>query len=94
MIQDPNGGASFAIMIDATDIKSASKRRKCVLFDIEPHMHVDLKSATVEDIVSANMSLFESMLYMGLLVGNYSKHIRFLNDKGKVFTSASLVLYD
>ena len=44
------------VMIDASGIKSATKRRKCVMFDVELHLHVDsVKSATIEDIISGEM---------------------------------------
>ena len=95
VLMDPSGGPPVTVMIDSSGIKAATKKRKCVLFDIEPHLYVEnIKSASIEDVISADMSLFESMLSLGFPVGNFSKHIRFLSDKSKVFTSVALVKYD
>ena len=95
LLQDPLSGSPVNVMIDATGIKSASKRRKCVIFDIDPQLHVDnAKSATIEDIISAEMSMLESMLLVGIPVSNMIKHIRSLTDKGKVYIGSALVKYD
>ena len=95
LLTDPLGGPPVNVMIDATGIKSASKKRKCVVFDIEPHLYVDnIKTATIEDIISAEMSMLESMLSLGIPVTHFAKHIRFLSDKVRIYSSASLVKYD
>ena len=91
---NPLGGPPVTLMVDASGIKAATRKRKCVVFDIEPHLYVDQKSATIDDVISANMSLLESLLSLGLPVRNFAKHVRFLADKSKVFTSASLLKYD
>ena len=69
IFQDPSGGPPVNITVDASGIKAATKRRKCVIFDIEPHLYVDsVKSATIDDVISAEMSMLESMLALGLLL--------------------------
>ena len=95
LLPDPLGGSPVNVMIDASGIKSASKKRKCVVFDIEPHLHLDnVKSATIEDVISAEMSLLESLLSLDFPVQSLAKHVRFLTDKSRVYTSSSLVRYD
>ena len=95
---NPLGGPPITLMVDASGIKSAARKRKCVLFDIEPHMYIDnpksAKSATIEDVISANMSLLENMLSLGFPVHPLAKHIRFLSDKSKTFNGSSLIRYD
>ena len=95
MLQDPLGGPPVNVMIDASGIKAASKKRKCLVFDLEPHLHVDnLKNATIEDVISAEISMLESMLVLGLPIANFAKHIRFLSEKARIYTGASLLKYD
>ena len=95
LFTDPLGGPPVNVLVDATGIKAASKKRKCVIFDIEPHLYIDnVKSATIEDVISAEMSLLESMLTLGLPVQNFTKHIRFLSDKAKVYLGSALIKYD
>ena len=89
------GAPPVNVIVDAEGIKSASKKRKCVVFDLDPHLYVDsAKSASIEDIISAEMSLLESMLALGFPIHSLTKHIRFLSDKSRVYTSSSLVKYD
>ena len=94
----PPPGSSILCPSDgyAAGIKSsAAKKRKCTVFDIEPHLYVDnVKNATTEDVISANMSLLESLLAVGVPVHQFAKHVRFLSDKAKVFTGSSLIHYD
>ena len=76
---------------------SDRKRRRLLYFDIEPHMAFDSRSTdyrTFEDTLSANLSLIDSLTTQGYSVSCYLKHIRFLVDKSKVYTAASLVRYD
>ena len=94
LLQEPLGGPPVNVMVDASGIKSASKKRKCVVFDIEPHLHLDNVTATIEDVISTEMSLLESLLTLGFPVQKLTKHVRFLTDKSRVYTSASLVRYD
>ena len=95
IIQDPTGGPPVTVMVDASGIKAAAKKRNCVVYDIDPHMYIDnVKNATIDDVISASMSLLESMILLGLPVHNYAKHIRFLSDKAKVYHSTALVKYD
>ena len=85
----------MTVIVDSTGIKSATKKHRCVVFDIDLHLYIDnSKNATVEDIISADMSLMESLMLLGLPVQNFAKHIRFLSDKVKVFNGTSLVKYD
>ena len=94
-LQDPLLGHPVNITVDAAVIKAASKRRKCMIFDIEPHLYVDnVKSASIEDVISAELSILESMLALGLPIQNYAKHIRFLTDKVRIYNGSALLRYD
>ena len=53
----------------------------------------NIKSAMIDDVISANMSLLDSMLSLGLPVKQFAKHVRFLSDKSQVFNSSALVRY-
>ena len=58
-------------------------------------MYIDTpKNANIDDVISANMSLMESLFALGIPIQQYAKHFRFLADKAKVYTSVSLVKYD
>ena len=90
-----SSAAPVTVVVDAAGIKQATKKRKCVVFDLDPHLYFDnAKNANIEDIVSANMSLMESLMALGIPVSQYCKHIRFLSDKSRVYMSAALVKYD
>ena len=72
-----------------------ARKPKCVIFDLENHLTVDnVKNATIEDVISTNMSLLESLLMLGIPVQQFAKHVRFLTDKSTVFTAAALIRYD
>ena len=47
---------------------------------------------TIEDVLSDNPSLVDST--QGYSIICYLKHIRFLVDKSKIYTAASLIRYD
>ena len=94
-LQDPLLGHPVNITVDAAGIKAASKRRKCVIFDVEPHLYVDnVKSASIEDVISAELSMLESMLGLGMPIQNFAKHIRFLTDKVRIYNGSALLRYD
>ena len=61
-------GPPVTLMVDACGIRAASKKHKCVLLEVESHLYTDIKSATIEDIISDDMSLMESLLGLGLPV--------------------------
>ena len=76
---------------------SDRRKRRLLYFDLEPHMAFDSRTTdyrTFEDVLSANLSLVDSLSTQGYSVSCYLKHIRFLVDKSKVYTAASLVRYD
>ena len=90
-----SGTSPLTVIVDSTGIKSATRKRKCVFFDLDPHLYIENpKNAMIEEVISADMSLMESLMLMGISVHQYTKHIRFLSDKVKVFTGISLVRYD
>ena len=73
------------------------KRRKLFYFDLEPHMAFDSRSTdycTFEDVLSANLSLVDTLSTQGYSVSCYLKHVRFLVDKSKVYNAAALIRYD
>ena len=71
------------------------RKRKCAVFDLEPHMPSDrVREPTLTDIISASMSLLSSMIARGVNVDRYASHIRFLVDKSHVYDQAALVEYD
>ena len=76
---------------------SDRRKRRLLYFDLEPHMAFDSRTTdyrTFEDVLSANLSLVDSLSTQGYSVSCYLKHVRFLVDKSKVYTAASLVRYD
>ena len=74
---------------------SRTRRRKCVYFDLDPHLHADkTKEPSLNDLISASMSLLSSMMARGHGVQNYAKHIRFLSDKAGVYDHRALIDYD
>ena len=81
-----------------TDYRATERRkRRLWYFDLDVHMTFDSKSTdfrTFEDVLSANLSLVDSLLTQGYSVTCYLKHIQFLVDKSKVYTSSSLIRYD
>ena len=73
------------------------KRRKLLYFDLEPHMAFDSRSTdyrTFEDVLSANLSLVDTLSTQGYSISCYLKHIRFLVDKSKIYNSSALIRYD
>ena len=73
------------------------RKRRLQYFDLDIHMAFDSKTTdfrTFEDILSANLSLVDSLITQGYSVSCYLKHIRFLVDKSKVYTANSLIRYD
>ena len=49
---------------------------------------------TIEDVIGGNLSLMECMLRQGVDCTGMVKHIRFLVEKSKIYSSQSLVGYD
>ena len=74
---------------------STKSKRKCVVYDLEPHLTCDnVKQCTIDDVLSASFFMLECMMIKGFGVREYTKHVKFLVDKSKVYTSQALVRYD
>ena len=72
------------------------EKRKLATFNLDSHMPGSRrKYPTINDIVSAHLSLLNSMLaHGGIDVYGYSKHIRFLSDKIGIYEPEALIAYD
>ena len=74
---------------------TAKSKRKCVVFDLDPHLTCEnVRNCTIDDVIAASMSLLECMLVKGYCVKAYAKHVRFLTDKSRVYSGTSLIKYD
>ena len=74
---------------------SSTGKRKLTIFDLEIHMrYASSANATIDDVIAGSLSLLESMLRQGVDCTGYVKHIRFLVEKSKVYSQASLIGYD
>ena len=70
-------------------------KRKLQIYDLEVHMrYASSTTTTLEDVIAASLSLMESMLRQGVDCTGYVRHIRFLVEKSKVYSSSSLIGYD
>ena len=74
---------------------SSTAKRKLTVFDLDIHMrYTQSASITIEDVIGATLSLLESMIRQGLDCTGMVKHVRFLVEKSKVYSSQSLIGYD
>ena len=53
-----------------------------------------VREPTLNDVISASMSLLSSIVASGQNVDRYASHIRFLVDKSLIYDQAALVEYD
>ena len=73
---------------------STKAKRKCVVYDLEPHLTCEnVKQCTIDDVLSASFSMLECMI-KGFGVREYTKHVKFLVDKSRVYSGQALIKYD
>ena len=72
------------------------RKRKCLIFDLELHTPIGrpLTSLTVDELISASLSMLHFMTMAGYDVSGYSRHIQFISDRSRSYNTPALIRYD